>query len=214
MNYPHPVIAREGWFFIALTLIVALAVQAGMGIVWAWPFWLLVGFILQFFRDPRRLIPASVTPASILAAADGRIVAVQRCRDPFVDREALMISVFMNVFNAHAQRAPVEGTVQKIEYFPGAFLNASLDKASAHNERNAIVVETSTGETITVVQIAGLIARRILCYTHVGAPLARGQRIGFIRFGSRVDLYLPLTSRAKVAIGQKVLATSTIIAEL
>jgi hypothetical protein len=110
----------------------------------------------------------------------------------------------MNVFNVHSQRSPVDGAVSKVEYFPGAFLNAAIDKASTENERNAVVIQTASGKTVTAVQIAGLIARRILCYVRAGEPLSRGQRYGFIRFGSRVDVYLPLGSRAKVSIGEKV----------
>jgi phosphatidylserine decarboxylase len=120
----------------------------------------------------------------------------------------------MNVFNVHSQRSPVDGTVGKVEYFPGAFLNAALDKASLENERNAIVLTTAAGQVVTSVQVAGLIARRVLCYTKVGAMLSRGQRYGFIRFGSRVDVYLPLGSRARVAIGEKVSASATVLAEL
>ena len=134
-------------------------------------------------------------------------------RDPYADRDALLISVFMNVFNVHSNRASVDGTVTKVQYFPGAFVNADLDKASTENERNAVVID-SNGTTITLVQVAGLIARRILCYVKPGDVLTRGQRYGFIRFGSRVDVYLPLTAQPKVAPGDKVSATTTILAVL
>jgi phosphatidylserine decarboxylase len=212
MNYPHPIIAREGWPFIAIAAIVALVIHAVVGFGLAWIFWLLLIFVVQFFRDPPRLIPTD--PNAVLCPADGRIVAVETTHDPYVGREALKISVFMNVFNVHSQRAPVDGAVTKVQYFPGAYLNAAIDKASLENERNAIVLETPNGHTVTSVQIAGLIARRILCYVKQGEPLARGQRYGFIRFGSRVDVYLPPGSRAKVSIGEKVSASSTILAEL
>jgi phosphatidylserine decarboxylase len=119
----------------------------------------------------------------------------------------------MNVFNAHSQRAPVDGEVVQAGYFPGKFFNAVLDKSSLENERNALVISTPAGQIVSVVQIAGLIARRILCSTSVGEVLARGQRYGFIRFGSRVDVYLPLDSRPRVAIGEKIYATSTVLAE-
>jgi phosphatidylserine decarboxylase len=108
----------------------------------------------------------------------------------------------------------VDGAISKVEYFPGAYLNAAVDKASTENERNALVIETASGHTVTSVQIAGLIARRILCYVRSGEPLTRGQRYGFIRFGSRVDVYLPVGSRPRVSIGEKVSASSTILAEL
>ena len=143
-----------------------------------------------------------------------RIVAVEQVRDPHADRDALKISVFMNVFNVHSNRAPVDGTVQKVQYFPGKFVNADLDKASLENERNAVVLRRPDGQLVTSVQVAGLIARRILCYTKAGETLARGQRYGFIRFGSRVDVYLPLTARPRVTIGEKVSATLTVLAEL
>jgi phosphatidylserine decarboxylase len=120
----------------------------------------------------------------------------------------------MNVFNVHSNRSPADGTIQKVQYFPGKFVNADLDKASTENERNAIVLNTADGHTVTFVQVAGLIARRILCYVKAGDALTRGQRYGFIRFGSRVDVYLPLTANVKVSIGDKVSATSTILAQL
>jgi len=202
MNYPHPLIAREGWPFIAIVAFVALLINACFGFGWAFPIWLLTAFVVQFFRDPPRPIPTQAN--AVLCPAYGRVVAVETAHDPYAGREALKISVFMNVFNVHSQRSPVDGTVQKVEYFPGAFFNAALDKASLENERNAIVLTTSAGQTVTSVQVAGLIARRVLCYTKVGAVLARGQRYGFIRFGSRVDVYLPLGSRPRVAIGEKV----------
>ncbi|CCD39924.1 Phosphatidylserine decarboxylase [Candidatus Paraburkholderia kirkii UZHbot1] len=211
MNYPHPIIAREGWPFIAIAALVAILVQAMGGFGFVWIFWLIVIFIVQFFRDPARPIPSQ--PNAVLCPADGRIVAVETAHDPYVGREALKISVFMNVFNVHSQRSPVDGAITKVQYFPGAYLNAAVDKASTENERNAIVLQMASGHTVTSVQIAGLIARRILCYVHVGEPLTRGQRYGFIRFGSRVDVYLPVGSRPRMSIGEKVSASSTILAE-
>jgi len=122
--------------------------------------------------------------------------------------------VFMNVFNVHSNRSPVDGTITGIWYHPGKFLNADLSKASLENERNAVCIKTDSGVDITSVQVAGLIARRILCYVKTGERLARGQRYGFIRFGSRLDVYLPLTARVKVSIGDKARATETVLAEL
>ena len=209
--YPHPLIAREGWPYLAGTVVLALLVGALLGFVWSMPFWLLAAFVLQFFRDPPRTIPAQ--PGVVLAPADGRIVKVQAVRDPYTDHDALLISVFMNVFNVHSNRSPVDGFVESVTYQPGTFINADLDKASSHNERNAVVIRMADGERLTVVQVAGLIARRILCYVKTGDALARGQRYGFIRFGSRVDVYLPARSRPRVAVGDIVYATSTILAE-
>lgn len=209
--YPHPLIAREGWPFLAGIVIISLLVTfwwPGLSIV----FWLLSLFVLQFFRDPARVAPQG--ELAVLSPADGRIVAVEEVRDPYANRDAIKISVFMNVFNVHSNRAPVKGTVQSVEYFPGKFFNAALDKASLENERNATVLKTPEGHVVTAVQVAGLIAKRILCYAKPGEELYAGQRYGFIRFGSRVDVYLPPGSRPRVAIGDKVQATSTALADL
>ncbi len=209
--YPHPIIAREGWRFVLASLVAAVIVWALAGFAWSVPLWLVVVFIVQFFRDPPRAVPPQAN--AVLAPADGRIVKVEKARDPYTERDTLLISVFMNVFNVHSNRSPVDGTVERVDYARGKFINADLDKASTENERNAMVVKLD-GERITVVQVAGLIARRILCYVKAGDRLARGQRYGFIRFGSRVDVYLPLTARPRVAVGDRVAATSTILAEL
>jgi phosphatidylserine decarboxylase len=209
--YPHPIIAREGWPFVGITVAAAAAVWTLAGPGWSAPFWVVAVFVIQFFRDPPREVPQQVN--AVLAPADGRIVKVDKARDPYTDRDTLLISVFMNVFNVHSNRSPADGTVERIEYSAGSFVNADLDKASAENERNAMVLRLD-GERITVVQVAGLIARRILCYVKAGDRLARGQRYGFIRFGSRVDVYLPLSARPRVAVGDRVAATSTILAEL
>lgn len=211
-NYPHPLIAREGWPFLGGSVALAAVVTFLGGWLWAVPFWIIALFVLQFFRDPGREVPGDAK--SVLSPADGRIVAIQRVRDPWLDRDVLKISVFMNVFNVHSNRSPVDGEVKQRWYHPGKFINADLDKASVENERNALHIRSTTGHDITCVQVAGLIARRILCYVEAGAQLVRGQRYGFIRFGSRVDLYLPTDVRVKVAIGDKVRATSTILAEL
>ena len=210
-NYPHPVIAREGWPFLAAATLVALAVT-WFGGWWSLPFWVIALFVLQFFRDPAREIPPG--DGLVLSPADGRIVQVGAARDEYLKRDSVKISVFMNVFNVHSNRSPVDGTVQDVWYFPGAFVNAALDKASTDNERNALHLRTASGQDVTCVQVAGLIARRILCYFGKGDRLARGERYGFIRFGSRVDVYLPPGSTPRVAIGDKVSATSTVLAEL
>lgn len=211
-HYPHPIIAREGWPFLGGSVALALLVTFTTCWTWAIPFWLIALFVLQFFRDPGREVPGDAK--SVLSPADGRVVAIQPVRDPWLDRDALKISVFMNVFNVHSNRSPVDGEVKQRWYNPGKFVNADLDKASTENERNALHIRTAAGQDITCVQVAGLIARRILCYVEAGEQLVRGQRYGFIRFGSRVDLYLPTDVRVKVTIGDKVRATSTILAEL
>jgi phosphatidylserine decarboxylase len=208
-NYPHPIIAKEGWPFVTLAIGLA-AVVTFFSAAWSIPFWIIAVFVLQFFRDPARVIPQK--PNAVLSPADGRIVVVEKTQDPYAGREALKISVFMNVFNIHANRAPVDGKIQNVQYFPGKLVNADLDKASVENERNALTITAANGQTVTCVQVAGLIARRILCYVNAGDKLERGQRYGFIRFGSRVDVYLPLTATPKVTVGDKVSATETILA--
>ena len=210
MNYPHPFLAKEGWPFIAGSLILALLASAAG--LWSLPFWVIFIFCVQFFRDPARVIAGG--PNSIVAPADGRIVVVEEADDPYLKRRALKVSVFMNVFNVHSNRASVKCTVRQKWYNPGSFLNAALDKASLENERCALHLKTDDGQDITCVQIAGLVARRILNYVDAGAALTAGQRYGFIRFGSRVDLYLPLDARVRVVIGEKVFASSSILAEL
>jgi len=210
-NYPHPIIAREGWPFLAIALVLAVAATLWCA-TWSILLWIIALFVLQFFRDPAREIPQ--VAGAVLSPADGRIVKVERTRDEYLQRDAIKVSVFMNVFNVHSNRSPVDGTVQQVWYNPGKFVNADLDKASTENERNALWIKTTDGQDITSVQVAGLIARRILCYVKAGDVLARGQRYGFIRFGSRVDVYLPLTATVKVAIGDKVSATTTILAQL
>jgi len=150
----------------------------------------------------------------VLAPADGRIVAVERTLDTNLNREAQKVSVFMNVFNVHSNRSPIQGTVTGVRYFPGKFVNADLDKASSENERNAVMLKTADGQELTFVQVAGLIARRILCYVKPGDTLHPGQRYGFIRFGSRVDVYLPLTAAIKVTLGDRVRAGETVLAEM
>ncbi len=210
-SYPHPIIAKEGWPFIILAIVVSVIISFFSGFL-AILCWLVTLFVIQFFRDPARVIPEQENV--VVCPADGRIVVVEKTIDPFRQQEALKISVFMNVFNVHSNRCPLEGTVQKVEYFAGSFLNAALDKASEQNERNAVLLKTEDGQEITFVQVAGLVARRILCYAKAGDALMRGERYGFIRFGSRVDVYLPVDAVPKVAIGDKVRATETILAEL
>ncbi|MDQ5920972.1 MAG: phosphatidylserine decarboxylase [Pseudomonadota bacterium] len=210
--YPHPILAREGWLFIAVSLVITLVIYHLSNAWVALPFVLISIFIIQFFRDPKRVIPQQ--PNVVLSPADGKIIAIEETHDPYQNIRALKISIFMNIFNVHSNRSPVDGEVTRLEYYPGKFINADFDKASTENERNAMIIRLANGQLITVVQVAGLIARRILCYVRVGSILSRGQRYGFIRFGSRVDVYLPLTARVLVSIGQKSCATETVLAQL
>ncbi|MEW6690113.1 MAG: phosphatidylserine decarboxylase [Pseudomonadota bacterium] len=211
-RYPHPIIAREGWPFLGVAFALSLGVSLTLGLVWSLPFWAAAVFILQFFRDPPREVPED--PRAVVSPADGRVVAVEKTRDPYLERDALKVSVFMNVFNVHSNRSPVDGTVRRRWYHAGSFVNAALDKASLENERNALWFRTRSGEDVTCVQIAGLVARRILCYVGEGAELERGQRYGFIRFGSRLDVYLPPDAEVRAALGDKVHAAESILARL
>ena len=211
-NYPHPIVAVEGIPFLIVLLVAAVLVATFFG-WWSLPLWLATLFVLQFFRDPPRPIPQG--EGLVLCPADGRVIIVGDAPDPYRGgARSLKVSIFMNVFNVHSQRAPVDGVITKVVYSKGLFVNAAFDKASSDNERNALVLKLDNGVSISCVQVAGLIARRILCYVGEGEKLTAGQRYGFIRFGSRVDVYLPPGSRPRVAIGDKVKASSTVLAEL
>ena len=210
-NLTYPIIAKEGWLFLGLS-VTASIVTSLWCLTASIPLWIISLFILQFFRDPIRPIPQDKN--LIVSAADGRVISIEKTIDPYKKRKAIKVSVFMNVFNVHSNKAPISGEIINKWYFPGKFFNASLSKASSENERCALLIETEGKHLITCVQIAGLIARRILCYKEVGGNLLKGERYGFIRFGSRVDLYLPENSKIKVVLGQKVKSCQSRIAEL
>ena len=210
-TYPHPIIAREGWLHVGIAFVAMLVLAWLLGVLGFLAGMAVLLFVVQFFRDPPRVVPAA--PNAVLSPADGRIVSIGAARDPWLDRDALRISVFMNVFNVHSNRSPVDGEVRNVWYHAGAFVNAAIDKASTENERNALHLRTNEGRDVTCVQVAGLIARRILCYAKPGDRLARGQRYGFIRFGSRVDVYLPPDAHPRAAVGDVVHATESILAE-
>lgn len=169
-----------------------------------------------FFRDPERAVPDD--PNCIVSPADGVVSLIEEVAPPaelgMPDVPLTRVSVFMSVFNCHVNRAPVAGKVTAVAYRPGKFLNASLDKASEHNERNGLCIEMQDGRTLAVVQIAGLVARRIVCWTHTGAFLQTGERFGLIRFGSRLDVYLPKGIVPKVKIGQTMIAGETVLADI
>lgn len=210
--YPHPFFAREGRPFIYGGIAVTLFFWLCSLTFLTWIAGLLTLFCIQFFRDPAREAPED--PRAVVSPVDGRVCKIQEAKDPLTGEDVRMISIFMNVFNVHSQKAPVAGRVEEIRYTPGLFLNADLDKASTDNERNAVRVTTPEGVSVTFVQVAGLIARRILCYAEVGSDLERGERYGFIRFGSRVDVYLPLDAEVAVTIGDKVTGVASTIARL
>lgn len=207
MRFP---VAREGYPFILACLICTAAVWLA-GLRWLEAFFIpLTVFVAAFFRDPERRIPGD--RGSIVSPADGKVIKVERERGGrFIRGEALKISIFMNVFNVHVNRVPFSGRVVEVIYNPGKFFNASLDKASLENEQNAVILETESGGRLAFNQIAGLIARRIVCYAREGMELEKGERFGMIRFGSRVDVYLPAGCRVSVKVGDKVRAGSTIL---
>ncbi len=206
------IIAPEGWIDIVVLLAAAVAVTYFFGWGWAAPVWLLFAFVAQFFRDPVRDIPAD--PRAVICPADGRVIAVDTVGDPYLNRDARRISIFMNVFNVHSNRSPVDGKIREIWYQRGRFFNASLDKASQENERNALWIRTDVGDDVVVVQVAGLIARRIRCYRQPGDRIGHGERFGFIRYGSRVDVYLPITATPAVSLGDRVKSGRDVIATL
>ena len=208
-------IHREGYRFIAVFGVVAIA----LFFLWAplgWAGLVLTVWCYYFFRDPRRVTPTR--KGLVISPADGVISLIEPAVPPHelgLGPEAMMrVSVFMNVFDCHVNRLPVAGTVTKIAYRAGKFLNASLDKASEDNERNALVVRMEDGRDIAVVQIAGLVARRILCEVAEGARLMAGERFGMIRFGSRLDVYLPDGVEPLVCIGQTMVAGETVLADI
>jgi len=207
----HPEGRKFVVIFAAITLVLFMVWDvlgwAGLGLtIWCY----------YFFRDPERVTPER--PDLIISPADGMVSLIEPAVPPselgLPDTPLTRVSVFMSVFNCHINRAPVAGRVQALAYRPGKFLNASLDKASADNERNGVVIEMADGRLLPVVQIAGLVARRIVCFVDKGATLKRGERFGLIRFGSRLDVYLPEGVQPQVRVGQTMIAGETVIAEL
>jgi phosphatidylserine decarboxylase len=205
---------REGYRFIALFaaatiglfLVSDVAGAVGLGLtVWCY----------YFFRDPPRVVP--VREGLVVSPADGLVSGIGAAAPPpelGIEGAPTRVSIFMNVFDCHVNRAPVGGTVARIAYRPGRFLNASLDKASEDNERNALAIEMADGRMLAVVQIAGLVARRIVCSVSEGARLRTGERFGMIRFGSRLDVYLPEGVAPLVSLGQRTVAGETVLADL
>ncbi len=203
-------VSREGLPFIGLTALLAL-IFAFLG--WAFSALLtfvLFAFVLHFFRDPERVTPQEKGVA--VSPADGKVVKIATMPDPFTGENRTVICVFMNVLNVHVNRFPVAGVVHAVRYYPGTFFNASLDKASKDNERNAVQILDQDDTSWTVVQIAGLIARRIICWAEAGDNLPRGHRFGLIKFGSRVDLYLPHSYEPSILVGDTVYAGQTVLA--
>lgn len=202
-------LAREGYPFAATAVVVALAVNFFAGGYWSIPFWLIAVFVLQFFREPTRNVPADDN--LVVSPADGKVVAISEAINPISGNSATRIAIFLNVFSVHSNRIPIAGTIIKKEYRAGKFLNAAVDKSAEENERNSIVIRDSHSHEITCIQIAGLIARRILCYVDTGDQVQKGQKYGFIRFGSRVELFLPPEYQVNVSIGDSVRGGADVI---
>jgi len=206
-------IHREGYVFIAIFAGITLFLGLFSGFLF-WIGLIFTAWCAYFFRDPQRVTP--LDDRLVISPADGVVSAVGHAVPPrelgLGVAEMQRISVFMNVFSVHVNRSPVRGRITKIEHRPGKFLNAELDKASAENERNGLVIQSPNG-TVACVQIAGLVARRILCWAEAGGSISVGERFGLIRFGSRVDVYLPNDAAARVAVGQTAVAGETVIAE-
>ena len=209
--YIHP----EGWKFSSIFFITSTALY----FVWqpiAWIGYALTFFVIWFFRDPERNAPQD--PNLIISSADGKVCLIDEAYPPEeleMDTQKMKrICVFMNVFNVHVNRSPIPGKAELIVYKKGQFLNASLDKASDKNERSSLVIKPDGGEKIIVVQIAGLIARRILGFISLNQMLSQGQRFGLIRFGSRVDIYMPLDAVTQCMVGDKVTAGESVLASL
>jgi len=213
MLSPQIPVAREGYPFIGFAAFATLVCAALSYDLLAWLCLLATTFILSFFRDPERFVPADEN--LMVSPADGKIITVEKVTDDiFTGGQAHKISIFMNVFNVHVNRSPMSGTVEQIIYRPGKFYAADSAKGALQNEYCATVLKTSSGHRMAFVQIAGLIARRIVCWLEPGDEIIKGRRFGLIRFGSRVDLYIPLESQLLVHIGQKVRAGETVLARL
>ena len=212
-------LAREGLVFIIIAGLLALgAIAVAVGRA-SWGLWLLAIVLVvvalwvgYFFRDPERTVDRG--ERLVVSPADGRVVMITEVDEPaFLHGRALRVSIFMNIFNVHVNRYPVDGVVEYVHYNPGKFMNAARDKASLENEQMSVGIQ-SGGNRILVRQIAGLIARRIVNYAHVGDRCAQGARMGIIRFGSRVDVFMPTTAQVCVAIGDRPIAGTTVLAEL
>ncbi|MEE8423334.1 MAG: phosphatidylserine decarboxylase family protein [Thermodesulfobacteriota bacterium] len=206
-------VAKEGYPFIFGSFVFVLLFWALQVYTLTILSLFLTIFIVYFFRDPERTLPPEEN--AIVSPADGKVIIAEKVyEEGHLKKEVLKISIFMTVFNVHVNRVPLDGEVIDIDYHPGKFLNASFDKASSENERNELLIRDKKGREILLVQIAGLIARRIVCYLSEGSKVVKGERFGLIRFGSRLDIYLPLEVELCVKVGQKVKAGETMLCSL
>ncbi len=206
-------VARDGLVFIIPLVLIAVLLWLFQVFAWAFLFSLAAGFVISFFRDPERSIPPD--ERAVLSPADGKIIRIESCtEDRYLQGPAIKVSIFMSVFNVHINRVPLSGRIVETAYRPGKFVSANLDKASAANEQNALLLETLGGLRVLFVQIAGLIARRIVCWVKEGDSVERGHRFGMIRFGSRMDVYLPSNTQIHARLGQKAYGGQTILGYL
>jgi phosphatidylserine decarboxylase len=210
MKKPTVPVAKEGIPFIAFAALLSLILAVLQYSLLCFAALTLTAFVLYFFRDPERVHPAN--PNAFISPADGKVIIAEKISDDrFMQSEVLKISIFMNVFNVHVNRFPCSGTVKEVVLNPGKFYSADSEKGALQNEYCAITVESENNIKYCVVQVAGLIARRIICWAEKGDALTTGQRYGLIRFGSRVDLYLPVDFEPTVKVGDKVSAGETIL---
>jgi phosphatidylserine decarboxylase len=227
VKFPSSPIAFDGWGIILAGISFAAGCWIGLRTMnpdphsLPWALWMsglslalfFTAFSIWFFRDPERT-PLSQNPSDVISSADGTVLKVESVNDPRYGAPAEKISIFMSPLNVHVNRAPIQGKVTKVEYVAGKFFAANLDKASTDNERNWVTLQNAKGQQVAFLQIAGFIARRIVCRTHVGDQLDVGQRYGMIRFGSRMEIFLPKGSRIEVKPGDKIQAGETVVGKL
>jgi len=213
MKTPQIPIAREGYPFIAYAALVTLVIAFLGYDIFALASLLLTGLVLFFFRDPERVSPEE--DDVVVAPADGKVIHIEKVFDErFLNEHVYKVSIFMSVFNVHVNRIPYPGTVEKINYTPGKFYAANTDLGALHNENCGVTITTKTQHRLAVVQVAGMLACRIVCWAQKGDEVERGQRFGLIRFGSRVDLFVPQNIQLEVVVGQRVVAGETVLGYL
>ena len=212
MNNKTFPIVPDGFFFI-IPLAVLAIVLICLKVMWTGIFFLAVTlFVMWFFRNPNRVTPED--EKAVISPADGKVIKIEEVDEDLLGGKVIKVSIFMNIFNVHVNRAPCAGTVKKIIYRKGKFFSANLDKASELNERNSVLIETANGIRILTIQIAGMIARRIVCWPEEGMEVQKGERFGLIKFGSRLEVFMPIDSTIHVKVGDKVSAGETRIGYL
>lgn len=213
MLQPRIPVTKEGYPFIFIVALTALLAALLNWVIISVFFWAAGIFILYFFRDPERVVPDD--PRAVVSPADGKVILIEKVTDErFLHGQVLKISIFMNIFNVHVNRIPYDGVVKEIRYQAGQFLAADQERASFENENNAVFLEVEDERRMVVVQVAGVLARRIVCWAEHGDKVRKGMRFGMIRFGSRLDVYLPLSAQIEVEIDQRVVAGQTVLGYL